>query len=68
MNAAPSPEVRALMWVFDRLSVDGGLALKEQQKTYREVGRVLLGLPSVASKYLPNDWDDSVKIMKGGSL
>ena len=52
-------ETRALMWVFDRLSVDGGMTPREQRDTYREIGRVLLGKPSKASSYEPNEWDDS---------
>lgn len=58
-----SPELRALMWTFDRLMVDN-LTDKERRKTAREIGKVILGQPSRASTYEPNGWDDSVKLLK----
>jgi hypothetical protein len=52
------------MWVFDRLSIDGGMTLGEQKDTHKQVGRALLGQPSVASSYSPDDWADSVSLKK----
>jgi hypothetical protein len=49
----------ALLWAFDRLSIDGGMTVKEQKRTMLEIGNVLRGRPSVAANYRPNDWDDS---------
>ncbi len=56
----------ALMWVFDRLSVIdvGGMTVKEQRATQREVGRVLLGNPSRAATHEPNEWDDSARLAR----
>lgn len=51
----------ALLWAFDRLSVDGGMTRKEQKTTMTEIGRVLCGDPSWAGRYIPSEWADSVK-------
>lgn len=53
----------ALMWAFDRLSIDGGMTRTEQLRTMREIGNVLIGRPSPAAIYQPNDWDDSAKLL-----
>ncbi len=53
MNNHITPERRALMWVYDRLSVDG-LTAKEIAKTHREIGNVILGRKSPASDYDPD--------------
>lgn len=53
----------ALMWAFDRLSIDGGMNVKEQHRTMREIGNVLRGRPSLAATYRPNDWDDSARLL-----
>lgn len=52
----------ALMWAFDRLGVDGGMTVKEQIHTMREIGKVLCGRPSPAATYKPNDWDSSANL------
>jgi hypothetical protein len=52
----------ALMWVFDRLSIDGGMSPREQIHTMREIGKVLCGRPSPAATYKPNDWDSSAAL------
>lgn len=54
-------EMRALLWAFDRLSVDNPTR-KEIKDTVREIGKVILGRDSVAARYQPNDWDDSAKL------
>lgn len=51
----------ALLWAFDRLSIDD-MTKREQQRTMLEIGNVLTGKPSPASSYVPNDWDDSAKL------
>lgn len=56
----------ALMWVFDRMTVDGGMTAREQLRTAKEIGRVLSDLPSEAATYQPNDWDDSAKLTPSG--
>jgi hypothetical protein len=53
---------KALMWAFDRLSVDGGMNAPEQRHTMREIGKVLCGRPSPAASYKPNEWDDSAAL------
>jgi len=53
----------ALMWAFDRLSVDGGMTAREQAHTRRQIGNVLRGLPSSAANYKPRDWDESTAIV-----
>lgn len=58
----------ALLWVFDRLSVDGGLTLGEQKYTMLQVGKVLRGLDSPASRYVPNDWSDSALLTGIGEM
>ena len=52
----------ALMWAFDRLSLDDGMTAREQHHTMREIGKVLCGRPSAAATYEPNDWDSSAKL------
>lgn len=52
----------ALMWAFDRLSIDGGMTVREQRRTMNEIGNVLRGRPSPAATYVPNDWDDSATL------
>lgn len=52
----------ALLWAFDRLSIDGGMTIEEQRRTMREIGNVLRGIPSPAATYKPNDWDDSASL------
>lgn len=54
----------ALMWAFDRLSVDGGMTANEQRRTMTEIGKVLTGRPSPAATYEPNDWDSSANLVK----
>ena len=54
----------ALMWVFDRLSVDDGLTPQQQRKTLVEIGNVLQQRPSVASDYMPDEWTDSAKLTR----
>lgn len=48
----------ALLWAFDRLSVDR-MTPSEIRRTMIEVGKVLQGKPSPAARYMPNQWDDS---------
>ena len=52
----------ALLWAFDRLSIDGGMSVREQRHTMREIGNVLRGRPSPAATYKPNDWDSSADL------
>ena len=52
----------ALMWAFDRLSVDDGMTLKEQKRTMAEIGKVLTGRPSPAATYEPPEWGDSARL------
>lgn len=52
----------ALLWAFDRLSVDGGMTLLEQRRTMQEIGNVLRGRSSPAATYQPNEWDDSAAL------
>jgi hypothetical protein len=59
---------RALMWAFDRLSTDSGMDKREQRTTAREIGKVLLGQPSQATRYRPNEDDDSVKLLGGAEV
>lgn len=60
MHADPQESYRnALLWAFDRLSVTGGMDAASQRRTMKEIGNVLIGLPSPASIYRPNDWDES---------
>lgn len=54
----------ALLRAFDRLSVDDGMTKREQQHTMLEIGNVLTGKPSPAASYDPNDWADSVNLLK----
>lgn len=61
MHDAGTEYRNALMWVFDRLSVDGGMTAQEQRFTMKQIGRVLNGLPSDAALYEPNEWDESIK-------
>lgn len=51
---------RALMWVFDRTDVDGGMTEDECKNTAEEIGKILADMPSVAARYVPNEWDASV--------
>lgn len=51
----------AILWAFDRLT-SGGLTQKEIKKTADELGKTILGKPSQASTYVPNEWDDSRKL------
>lgn len=53
----------ALLWTFDRLSIDGGMTASEQRSTMREIGNVLCNLPSPAARYKPNKWDDSAAVV-----
>ncbi len=53
---------RALMWVFDRTGIDGGMTAAECKNTAEEIGKVLAGKPSVAARYVPNKWDASVEL------
>lgn len=57
----------ALMWAFDRLSIDGGMTVKEQHRTMRELGNVLCGRRSHAATYQPDDWSDSAKLSAASS-
>jgi hypothetical protein len=54
----------ALLWAFDRLSVTGGMSLKEQRYTMQQIGNVLRGIPSPAAIYEPNEWDDSQTLLR----
>lgn len=51
----------ALLWAFDRLSIDGGMTEREQATTMRELGNVLMGRPSPAGEYVPVEWAGSAK-------
>ncbi len=51
----------ALLWTFDRLSIDGGMTEREQATTMREIGNVLIGKPSPAGEYVPVEWAGSAK-------
>lgn len=51
----------ALLWAFDRLSIDGGMTEREQATTMREIGNVLTGKPSAAGEYVPVEWAGSAK-------
>lgn len=71
MSDAPKPQAatlaeaqyrNALMWAFDRLSVDGGMTVREHHYTMRQIGNVLRGLPSPAATYKPKEWDDSAAL------
>lgn len=53
---------RALMWAFDRTEIDGGMTEAECRRTAEEIGKVLIGEPSVAAQYTPNEWDASAKL------
>lgn len=53
---------RCLLWCFDRLSLDSGMNVKEQKYTMQQIGKVLLGEPSPASKYKAAEWSDSTKL------
>lgn len=48
----------ALLWVFDRLSVDR-MTPSEIRRTMFEVGNVLQRRPSPAARYQPEEWDES---------
>lgn len=52
----------ALMWAFDRLTIDGGMTPREQRYTFEQIGKVLMGEPSPADSYVPNEWDHSVNL------
>lgn len=52
----------ALLWAFDRLSVDDGMTKREQRDTMLEIGNVLTGKPSPAASYVPQEWVDSAKL------
>lgn len=56
----------ALMWAFDRLSLDGGMSAREQRYTMQEIGKVLCDRPSLAGTYKPNDWADSAHLAEHG--
>lgn len=51
----------ALMWTLDRLTVTNPTP-KEIRDTCLGIGNVLMGRPSPAATYVPNEWDDSAKI------
>lgn len=48
---ALEPYRNALLWAFERLSGTGGMNADEQRRTMREIGKVLSGQPSTASKF-----------------
>jgi len=52
----------ALLWVFDRLTIDGGMMTREQRYTFEQIGNVLMGKPSPADSYQPKEWAASTKI------
>ena len=67
MSAIPPEKTayrNALLWAFDRLSVTGGMPLKEQRYTMQQIGNVLRGIPSPAATYEPNEWDDSQTLLR----
>lgn len=57
----------ALLWVFDRLSVDR-MTPGEIRRTMTEVGKVLTGKPSPASGYEPGERDESRKLAASPEL
>ena len=61
----PSKYERAVMWAFDRLSVDN-LTAREIAETRRQLGMVLLGRECAAVRYEPNEWDDSARLPDKG--
>jgi hypothetical protein len=56
----------AILWAIDRLTSDD-LTQKEIKKTADELGKTILGKPSQASTYVPNDWDSSAKLPVRGA-
>ena len=52
----------ALMWTFDRAELDGGMTEGECQHTAEEIGKVLTGKPSIATRYVSKEWDASAKL------
>ena len=57
----------ALLWAFDRLSVDD-MTKRERQQTMLGIGNVLTGKPSPAATYVPNEWDNSVNVLKSETV
>ena len=53
----------ALLWAFDRLSVDD-MTKRERQQTMLGIGNVLTGKPSPAATYVPNEWADSINVLR----
>lgn len=51
----------ALLWAVDYFSTDR-LTERERMTGIKELGNVLLGKPSRAAEYTPNDWDLSAKL------
>lgn len=43
----------ALLWTFERMSVDGGMTPAETRRTIKEISNVLQGRHSVAAEYEP---------------
>src|SRR5262245_38516514 len=54
----------ALCWIYDRITVDDGMTPKEQRETIRQIKNVIVGNPSPASKYVPNEWDASKSVLE----
>lgn len=59
----PTKEHRALLWAFDRLSANCNDE-KTNKRTAEEIGKVLLGRPSPAATYAPDEFQDSAKLMQ----
>ncbi len=55
----------ALMWAYDRLTVDNPTK-KEMGATILEIGKVLSEQSSVAMAYAPNEWDPSARALRNG--
>lgn len=54
----------AILWAVDYFSVSH-LTEKERANGIKELGNVLLGRPSRAADYTPNEWDNSAKLFAG---
>jgi len=56
-------EFHALLWAFDRLNADCNDE-KTNKRTAKEIGNVLLGKPSPAATYVPDQFQDSSKLLE----